>query len=89
MRNPPRLAGVNWLQGRPESAPQTDGEPTMHLFQFSKPEHDLLVRRVATGLLDGTLRLTDIEGKTDRQVARMVHHSSAGTVRVGTAAAPV
>ena len=48
----------------------------MHRFQFSKPEHNMLVRRVAAALLDGTLRPKDIDGLTDRQVqAQLARHA--------------
>jgi len=63
----------------------------MQHFQFSRPDHDLLVRRVAAGLLEGTLRPSDVDGRTDRQVRDWMarHASTAGDTRVSAPVAPV
>ena len=62
----------------------------MWQLQFSRPNHDRLVRRVAGALLDGTLRPSDVEGLTDRQVRAWMARraSTAGCRRVSTSATP-
>jgi len=63
----------------------------MQHFQFSRHDHDLLVRRVAAGLLEGTLRPSDVDGRTDRQVRDWMarHASTVGNTRVSAPVAPV
>ena len=63
----------------------------MQHFEFSRPDHDLLVRRVAGRLLEGTLRPSDVDGLADRQVrAWMARHPSTDeTTPASSAAAPV
>lgn len=62
----------------------------LHL-EFSRPDHDKLVRRVAGRLLEGTLRPSDVDGLADRQVrAWMARHPGTDeTTPAGSATAPV
>lgn len=62
----------------------------MQRFQFSKPDHDLLVRRVAGALLEGALRPGDVDGLTDRQIqARLARSTLTAGDKRPTSPAPV
>ena len=78
MRNPHILAALLDYRGDHGARQRSFGELAMHRVRISRPKHDQLVRRAAHGLLDETLRLSDIDGRTDREVDRLLRRT--GTV---------